>query len=148
MTGVWGKIGLGILLICAIGTAGVGVFRTDPMPLTAQKGLSTTGALHLIFGGSAMTLLPFAALLINLSLARKNKAWAKARQWLLWTAGLPMLGLTCFLAHLVIIVAPLGDDAYGPGVPLGWPPRFLFLSYMVWIITLAFQAIKLRSHKA
>ncbi len=73
MPGVWGKIGLGILLICAIGTAGVGVFRTDPMPLTAQKGLSTTGALHVIFGGSAMTLLPFAALLINLSLARKNK---------------------------------------------------------------------------
>ena len=27
--GIWGKIGLGILLICTIGTVGVGVFTTD-----------------------------------------------------------------------------------------------------------------------
>jgi Protein of unknown function (DUF998) len=141
--GTWGKTGIGILLICAIGTVGVGVFRTDPMPLTAQKSLSTVGALHVIFGGSALTLLPFAALLINLSLARKNQAWATARRALLWTAGLPLLGLAGFVAHLAIFVMPLGDDAYGPGVPLGWPPRFLFLTYMVWLITLASQAIKL-----
>src|SRR5262245_4990284 len=100
--GIWGKIGLGILLICVIGTVGVGVFRTDPMPLTPEKPLSTIGALHIIFGTSALLLLPFAALLINLSLARKNQAWAPARRALLWTAGLPLLGLVVFLAHLAI----------------------------------------------
>jgi hypothetical protein len=142
--GIWGKIGLGILLICAIGTVGVGVFRTDPMPLTPEKPLST-GALHIIFGTSALLLLPFAALLINLSLARKNQAWAPARRALLWTAGLPLLGLIGSLAHLAIFVIPLGVGAYGPGVPLGWPPRVLFLTYMVWLIILALQAIKLRS---
>jgi Protein of unknown function (DUF998) len=146
--GIWGKVGLGILLICAIGTVGVGVFRTDPMPLTARNGLSTVGTLHLISGGSAMILLPFAALLINLNLARKNHARATARRALLWTAGLPLLGLISFCMHLVIFVIPLGDDAYGPGVPLGWPPRFLFLTYMVWLITLALQAIRLRSQRA
>ncbi|MCI0422904.1 MAG: DUF998 domain-containing protein [Acidobacteria bacterium] len=145
--GIRGKIGLGILLICAIGTVGVGVFRTDPMPLTAQKTLSPTGMLHLISGSSALMLLPFAALLINLNLARKNQAWATARRVLLWTGGLPLLGLIGFLVHLAIFVIPLGEDAYGPGVPLGWPPRFLFLTYMVWLITLALQAIKLRSQK-
>jgi hypothetical membrane protein len=146
--GMLGKIGLGILLICAIGTAGVGVFRTDPMPLTAQTVLSITGTLHIIFGGSALMLLPFAALLINLNLARENQAWATARRALLWTAGLPLLGLVGFVVHLAIVVMPLGDDAYGPGVPLGWPPRFLFLTYMVWLITLALQVIKLRSPKS
>jgi uncharacterized protein DUF998 len=64
---LWGRIGLGLLLICTIGTVGVGVLVTDPMPLTPQHGLSTRGALHLISGSSALMLLPFAALLINLS---------------------------------------------------------------------------------
>ena len=144
--GMWGKIGLGILLLCTVGTVGVGVFITDPMPPVAQKGLSLTGALHLISGSSALMLLPFAALLINANLARKNQAWAPARRALLWTAGLPGLGLVGFLVHIAIFLIPLGDDAYGPGVPIGWAPRLLLLSYMVWLITLAWQAIKLRSH--
>jgi hypothetical protein len=46
-----------------------------------------------------------------------------------------------------IFVIPLGDDAYA-GVDTGWPPRFLLLSYMVWLISLAWQAIKLRSQTA
>ena len=146
----WGKIGLGILLICTIGTIGVGVFTTDPMtvvsgPMTAQNALSTTGTLHIIFGASALMLLPFAALLINLNLARKNESWARARRALLWTAGLPLLGLMAFVVHMAIFLIPLGENAYGPGVPIGWPPRFLLLTYMVWLVTLAWQAIKLRS---
>jgi hypothetical protein len=94
--GIWGKIGLGILLICAIGTVGVGIFTTDPLE-TPPDALSTTGTLHLISGGSALMLLPFAALLINLSLALKNKAWASTRRVLLWTAGLPLAWLGRFL---------------------------------------------------
>jgi hypothetical protein len=145
--GIGGKIGLGMLLICFIGTIGVGVFTTDPMtvvssPMTGRTPLSTTGTLHIIFGGSALMLLPFAALLINLNLALKNKAWLSARRVLLWTSGLPFLGLVGFVVHLVIFVIPLGENAYGPGVPIGWPPRFLFLSYMVWLITLAWQTGK------
>jgi len=139
-----GKIGLFILLICTIGTIGVGVFRTDPMPLTAEKGISTIGALHVIFGTSAFLLLPFAALLLNLNLARNNQRWATTRTVVLCTAGLPLLGLAMCLTHLAIFVIPLGQGAYGPDVPIGWPPRFLFLTYMVWLVTLAWQAIKVQ----
>ena len=139
-----GTIGLGILLICTIGTVGVGIFTTDPYP--PERTLSTIGTLHIIFGSSALMFLPFAALLINLSLARKNQAWATERRALLCTAGLPLLGLVGFLVHLAIFVIPLGD-ASGPGVPIGWPPRFLFLTYMVWLITLAWQAVRVRSQK-
>jgi len=142
--GAWGMVGLGILAICIVGTVGVGLFVTDPMPLPPQKGVSTSGLLHVIFGTSALMLLPFAALLVNLSLALKNPDWAPARRALLWTAGLPLLGLAGFVVHLAVVVMPMGDDAYGPGDPLGWPPRFVFLSYMVWLITLASQAIRLK----
>jgi hypothetical protein len=115
--------------------------------MTRESGMSTTGLLHMIFGGSALALLPFAALLLNLNIARKNPACVRARRALLWTAGLPLLGIAGFLVHLMIVVAPMGENAYGPGVPLGWPPRFVFLSYMVWLITLATQALKTASRK-
>jgi len=71
LRGTMGRIGLGILLICVIGAFGVGIFTTDPMPLHVP--LSTIGTLHVIFGTSQLMLLPFAALLINLSLARKRR---------------------------------------------------------------------------
>ncbi len=141
--GVLGKAGLGLLLICAIGTVGVGVFITDPMPLTPEKGLSTSGALHVVFGTSAVILLPFAALLVNLSVALKNPAWVSSRRPLLWTAGVPLLGLVGAMVHLAVVVMPMGDNAYGPGVPIGWPARLVFLSYMVWLVTLATQVIRL-----
>jgi hypothetical membrane protein len=51
LQGIMGRIGLGILLICVIGTVGVGLFTTDPMPLYP---LSTTGTLHVIFGTSQL----------------------------------------------------------------------------------------------
>ena len=87
--GSLGRIGLGILLMCVIGATGVGICTTDPMPLHSP--LSTRGTLHVIFGTGQLVLLPFAALLINLSLAR-NEAWRSARRVLLWTAGLPLFG--------------------------------------------------------
>ncbi len=50
--------------------------------------------------------------------------------------------------HLAIFAIPWGPGAYGPGVPVGWPARFLFLVYMVWLITLARQAIEVQSKTA
>lgn len=143
LRGLVGRIGLGILLICIIGTVGVGVFTTDPME-TPQNALSTTGALHIVAGASALMLLPFAALLINLSLAFMNEAWLPAQRLLLWTAGLPLLGWMGFMVYTAIFVVPLEAD-YGPGVNIGWPPRLALLTYMVWLTTLAWQAIKVRS---
>lgn len=140
LRGILGRTGLGILLICAIGAAGVGIFTTDPMPLHFP--LSTRGTLHVIFGTSQLVLFPFAALLINLSLARNNEAWGSARRVLLWTAGLPLFGFLSFAVYSAIFVFPLGPGAYGPGVNIGWPPRFAFLTYMLWVVTLGWQAIR------
>lgn len=140
LQGAMGRIELGILLICVIGAAGVGIFTTDPMPLRFP--LSTIGRFHFIFGTSQLILLPFAALLINLSLARRNPTWAKARRVLLWTAGLPLFGFGSFVLYSVIFVFPLGPQAHGPGVNVGWPPRFAFFTYMLWVVILGWQAIR------
>src|SRR5438045_3157621 len=69
-----GKAGLVFLLICFIGTVGVGVFVTDPSS-TAATHPTTRGTLHVIFGSAALMLLPFAALPITLSLGRNNPDW-------------------------------------------------------------------------
>lgn len=134
-----GRVALGLLLLCVIGAAGVGICTTDPMPLHFP--LSPRGTLHVIFGTGQIVLLPFAALLINLGLARKE-AWRSARRVLLWTAGLPLFGFLSFAVYSALFVFPLGPDAYGPGVNIGWPPRFTFLTYMLWVVILGWQATK------
>ena len=64
-----GRAGLRVLGICALGTAGVGVLVADPVatPLTE---LTTIGTLHVISGLSALLLLPLAAVLLGIGLAR------------------------------------------------------------------------------
>ncbi|HKW17914.1 MAG TPA: DUF998 domain-containing protein [Terriglobales bacterium] len=138
--GILGRIGLGLLLICVLSATGVGICTTDPMPI--HPPLSKRGMLHVIFGATQLVLLPFAALPINLSLARKNPAWAAARRTLLWTAGLPLFGFLGFVVYSAIFVFPLGEGVYGPGVNIGWPPRFAFFSYMLWVVLLGWQAIR------
>ena len=54
-----------------------------------------------------------------------------ARRVLLWTAGLPLFGFLYFAVYSAIFVFPSGPGAYGPGVNIGWPPRFAFLTYML-----------------
>jgi hypothetical protein len=132
LRGALGRMGLGLLLLCVIGAAGVGLFTTDPMPMHFP--LSARGTLHVIFGTTQMVLPPFSVLLVNLSLARRNRAWATARRALLWTAGLPLFGFAAFVLYSAIFVFPLGTGAYGPGVDIGWPPRFAFFTYMLWVV--------------
>jgi len=135
-----GRIGVGILLVCTIGAFGAGICMTDPMPI--HPPLSTRGTLHVIFGTSQLVLLPFAALLINLDIGRRNQTWAKSRRVLLWTAGLPLFGFVAFALYTAVFVVPMGTHAYGPGVNIGWPPRFAFFTYMLWVISIALQGIR------
>jgi hypothetical membrane protein len=123
--GTAGRIGLGLLFICALGSIGVGVFVTDPMT-TPPDALTTHGLLHTACGASALVLLPPAALLITRSLARPYPARSRARRILQSLALLPLAGL---LLIWVPEVAGL--------IPIGWPDRTLFLTYTAWIVTLA-----------
>jgi hypothetical protein len=140
LSGGMGRIGLALLAVCFIGAFGVGFCTTDPMPI--HPPLSTRGTLHVIFGTAQLALFPFAALLISLSLARKNTEWMPARRALLWSAGLPLFGFLSFVLYSALFVFPLGPGAYGPGVNIGWPPRFAFFSYALWVVILGLQAIR------
>ena len=137
LSGFAGRAGLWIVFVCAIGAAGVSVFTTDPMPIHLP--LSLRGTLHVVFGTAQLVLLPFAALLINMGLLRSNR---HPRRPLIWTAGLPLFGFAAFVLYSVIFVAPLGRDAYGPGVNIGWPPRFAFFTYAIWVVTVGWTLIR------
>jgi hypothetical membrane protein len=135
-----GRLGVGILLICAIGAAGAGFFTTDSMPF--HPPLSTRGTLHILCGTCQLVLFPFAALFISLALARANQIWATERKPLLWAAWLPLFGFACFAVYTSLFVVPMGPHAYGPGVNIGWPPRFAFFTYMLWIVIVGSLAIR------
>ena len=141
--GRWGKIGLILLFICFIGTVGVGAFVTDPYP---PDFTITTTVVHATSGGLAMILLPFAALVINHNLM-KNEQWKCVKNILRWTAFLPVLAFIGFIIHFNLFVAPLGENAVGEKVPIGYPPRIMFLTYHIWLSILALQYIKVNESK-
>jgi Protein of unknown function (DUF998) len=127
--GLAGRIGSVILSYCALGSIGVGVFVTDPMT-TPSNALSTHGVLHTAFGGSALILLPAAALLITRSIAQRHSAVSRDRRLLRRVAYLPLAGLALIWIPEIGGVIPIG----------GWPDRILFLTYTIWLLTLATHA--------
>jgi hypothetical protein len=124
--GLAGRMGLGILAVCALGSVGVGIFATDPMT-TPPDSLSTHGVLHVIFGAGALVLLPIAALLITRSIARSRPAGSRDRAVLRALALLPLAGLLLIWVPEVAGLIPTG----------GWPDRVLFLTYTAWVVALA-----------
>jgi hypothetical protein len=141
--GIVGKIGLFLLLISAVGMIMAGIFTTDPIT-TSRDAMTESGRLHEL--GATLDLTPFAALLISWSLIRRNPAWSKARRALLWTAGLPLLGLIMFIGSVSMMLP--SDGQFGPDVLAGWPNRLLVVMYCVWLITVAWQAIRLNGLKS
>ena len=140
-----GRVGLGLLLVCAIGTVGAGVFISDPIQ-TPQNSLSPIVSVHVFSAGASLVLLPFAAVCINVSLAR-TRLWRPKRRLLVVTAGLPLLGLLSFVVAMAMIT-PLGDanmPQYGPGVSIGWPNRIVLLIYTTWTVALAWVLSRLGS---
>lgn len=126
------RIGAILLALVALGTVVGGVFVTDPID-TPQDRLSTSGTLHGLGAGLALMVLPIAALLIGAGIIRGGGSGASARLPR-WTAALPLAALVMFLTAQAVL---LGDDGFGPDVPIGWPERLLVLAYATWQIIVA-----------
>jgi hypothetical protein len=135
-----GKIGLVLLLVSAAGMFIAGLFPTDPIT-TSRDAMTMNGRLHEL--GAMLDLTPFAALFITFGLLRRNPVWAPARRALLLTAGLPLLGLIVFIGSVSMMLP--SDGQFGPDVLVGWPNRFLVVSYCAWLITVARQVIRRNS---
>jgi hypothetical protein len=79
-------------------------------------------------------------------------AWVLSSMFLSWGIGSwalviaiwsqVLFGFLAFAVYSAIFVFPLGPSAYGPGVNIGWPPRIAFLTYMLWVVILGWQAIR------
>jgi Protein of unknown function (DUF998) len=135
-----GRIGLALLLVSAVGLTMGGLFTTDPIT-TSHDARTTSGILHSM-GGTIGIVMPLAAALISLSLAR-NRGWASARGPLLWAAGLAVLGFLLSLVTMGVMLSRSGGT-FGPEVLVGWPNRLEIVSYSVWLMVVAWSALRLR----
>jgi len=139
---IGGRIGLVLLLLSALGMTIAAIFISDPITAGPSE-LTTHGKLHGLGALLGIPTFPIAALLINLYLARKNSAWSAARNSLLWTAGLPLLGLVVFASAMALTFR----GSFGPETPIGWPNRFLIITQCVWLMAVAWRADRLSKQR-
>ena len=66
---------------------------------------------------------------------------------LLSFAGAATLAFVVSFVSLGVMVAQSGGE-FGPEVLVGWPNRIETLAYCVWLMTVAWQALKLRWQKS
>jgi hypothetical protein len=133
-----GKIGLVLLLCAAAGLGLAALFPTDPIavhPDLASRSARIHG-LSVMVGVPTLTL---AALLISMGLA-KMPMWADRRTLVLGAAHAIWISLAMTVA-VVAIWLP-GSGGFGPEVPVGWPNRFMFVSYFGWLGTLSWPLIR------
>ena len=132
-----GYVGLVILGIAAIGFLIAAIFRTDPA-ITGRAAATFHGTMHVV--GASLDFTPVAALLISLSLGC-NQAWRPIRKSMFITTGITWVAMVVFMIFLPY------NGKVGPGVLAGLFGRFLLLSYLGWLLTVGFHALKLRKRK-
>jgi hypothetical protein len=82
----------------------------------------------------------FGAIFITLAMIR-NKTWRTARPWMIGALVL------VWIVYVWIIVSMPADGNFGPDVPIGWPSHLYLVSYAVWFIVMAWQALRLRKQR-
>ena len=138
-----GKIGLFFLIAAGIGEAMAAVFDIN----------------HKLHSLSAMIGIPslaIAAMLISVALVR-TEPWSNARTSLLWTANLTWVSILLMAIAFAVMMATYaqagGDMSANAEVVttlpdgvialVGWANRFLIVVYCAWVMTVAWQALKL-----
>jgi hypothetical protein len=139
-----GRIGLVLLVVSALGLIIAAIFTTDPIT-ASEDAVTTEGTLHNL-GGTLGIAMPFAAALVGWKLAR-NPAWSSARRPLLWATGLALVAFVVSFVFLGVMVSQSGGK-FGPDVLVGWPNRFEVVAYSVWLVVVAWQALKLRGKES
>jgi hypothetical protein len=137
------RIGLVFLTLAGVGEAMAAVFDINH------------DTLHNLGGVLGIVGLPIAALLISVNLGRRQP-WSASKRALLWTSNLTWVSVAVLAATFVLLIATFSQVGGGlpaqapktlpPGVVglVGWANRLLVVVYCVWVITVAWQAIKLR----
>ena len=121
-----GRIGLGLLLLSALGMAMAAFFDVNHN-------------LHGVAALIGMPNLPIAAVLISISL-RRNPSWNVSRRLLIWTAILTWVSL--ILMNVAIFTGFSQAGEANPDAWFGWANRFLILAYNIWLMTVAWRMVK------
>lgn len=129
---IGGKIGLGLLLLSALGMSMAAVFDVNHN-------------LHGLAALIGMPNLPIAAILISVSLGR-HSSWASARPLLLWTAILTWISL--ILMNVAIFTGFSQTGEINPGAWFGWANRFLIIAYTMWLMAVARRFLHLQQSRS
>lgn len=141
---IGGKIGQALLVVSALGMTIAAIFTSDPIT-ASQDELTTHGNLHGLGALLGIPSFPIAATLISRSLAR-NQTWSPARHPVLWAVVLVWISLLVFILSVAVML-PQNGGQFGPEVLIGWPNRFLIVAYSVWLMVVAWQAIRVRRRR-
>lgn len=109
------------------------------MMLAALYAPDKENKLHEI--GAMLDNVPFAAVLLNWTLYR-HPAWSSAKSLLMWTAGLPLLGLVVFIGSLALMLPGNGGQP-GPTVLAGWPNRLFIVAHLAWLVPIAWRSLNI-----
>lgn len=140
-----GKIGVCFLMTSGVGEAMASVFDINH-------------PLHDVAGAIGVLSLPVAAMLISVPLSR-TQPWFAARNELLWTANLTWVSVVLMVVSLIALGVtfthagghvPANGKALPPGAVLppgaiavvGYANRMLVVTYCLWVMIVAWQAIR------
>jgi hypothetical protein len=129
---IGGKIGLGLLLLSALGMGMAALFDVNHN-------------LHGLAAMIGMPNLPIAAILISVSLGR-HPSWTSARPLLIWTAILAWAGLILMNVGIFTGFSPTGE--VNQGAWFGWANRFLIIAYTLWLMAVAWRLLHLGQSRA
>jgi Protein of unknown function (DUF998) len=129
-----GHFGRWWLLLTGIAYIGAGIFPPDPASFVASR-------LHGICGLIVIFSSPIVFTLLGRSIVR-HEQWSGASRMVTWMTMLTWLGLLSFYASILIFYGlASGSDT----VVVGWMNRFMIVTYSAWLITVAWQAVRIGS---
>ena len=128
------------LILIVVTLFGAGIFKTDPITDLTR---SLANTLHTIFGALTILTFPFAATVTIHSLLERT-IWQSVQGWLIFGTVLVWIGLVAYFAS-IIISRRLDPSAgrVGPKIYQGWPNRFMAVTYVIWLIIIAGNALRL-----
>jgi hypothetical protein len=115
----------------------------------------THDVMHNVAGLLGIGALPIAAVLISVSLSH-TAAWSSAKRVLIGSAHLTWISVVLLIGSLIMMTMQFAQ-VYGGQLPQqapaalpagvwgldGWADRFLILAFCAWVMTLAWQAIRI-----
>jgi hypothetical protein len=130
-----GRIGRWWLLLIGIAFIGAGIFVTDTITETNH---SNPGIVHSLCGAVVILSFPIVATLIGKGLAA-TETWAGALWRLRWATSFVWIGFLSFFVSALVFNALRhpGGTGLGPEVLVGWPNRFMMVTYCAWLMTVS-----------